>query len=240
MIPLGVLAGSQIAGSSWTPADLANLKGWWDAGDASTFTYSSGVLVSQWADKSGQGRHLAQGDTASQPSRNGTINSRTSVVFDGTSDLLSTTTFTAPATPSTLLLVGRNTASSDQRNAFMSATDGADNPHARIFRTTGGTIDIYNGAFLSTSISWGTTAAHSIVGVFNHTSSKIAADSGTWTTGDAGPLVFGNRWMMGAYRNGASEFWQGDICEVVHVEAALSDADRDAWFNYCSTKWGTP
>ena len=46
------------AGGFTDPTDLPNLVGWWDAADASTFTYSSGVVVSQWADKSGTGHHL--------------------------------------------------------------------------------------------------------------------------------------------------------------------------------------
>lgn len=63
------------------PTNVPNLAIWLDADDASTFTYSSGVLVSQWNDKSGNGRHMFQAVVAAQPSRSGVINGRSSVAF---------------------------------------------------------------------------------------------------------------------------------------------------------------
>ena len=60
----------------------------------------------------------------------------------------------------------------------------------RIFRTTGGTIDIYQGAFLSTGVAWGTTNAHLVSAVFNGSSSSIAVDAATPVTGTAGTITF--------------------------------------------------
>jgi hypothetical protein len=57
---------------AFTPASLPGLVAWYDAQDAASFTYSSGSVVSQWADKSGAAHHLANADTASQPSRSTT------------------------------------------------------------------------------------------------------------------------------------------------------------------------
>lgn len=34
------------------PAQIPNLSAWWDASDESTFTYTSGITVSSWTDKS--------------------------------------------------------------------------------------------------------------------------------------------------------------------------------------------
>jgi hypothetical protein len=69
--------------AKWFPASpipLTGLTSWWDADDASTFSYSSGALVSEWRDKVGT-CHLAQATTTSQPSRSGTQNGKTTVVF---------------------------------------------------------------------------------------------------------------------------------------------------------------
>ena len=53
--------------AAWTPADLpAGLTLWLDAADASTVTLN-GSTVSQWNDRSGNGRHLAQGTASRQP-----------------------------------------------------------------------------------------------------------------------------------------------------------------------------
>ena len=63
------------ASGSFAPTDISGLRLWLDASDASTFTYSSGVIVSRWADKSGNANHANQSTGSLQPSRTGTINS---------------------------------------------------------------------------------------------------------------------------------------------------------------------
>ena len=74
------------------PIPTTSLQLWLDADDASTFSYSSGALVSQWRDKSGRGTHLAQGTEYRQPSRSGTRNGRTTVMFDGSRAVTATPT----------------------------------------------------------------------------------------------------------------------------------------------------
>lgn len=50
---------------SWTPSQLASVRGWWDADDASTTTLS-GASVTQWRDKSGNGIHADSAGSAPQ------------------------------------------------------------------------------------------------------------------------------------------------------------------------------
>lgn len=220
--------------AAWTPASLTGLAAWWDASDATTFTYSSGSVVSQWRDKSGNARHLSQATTTDQPSRTGTINGKSAVLFDGTSDYMASTAYT-PTKPTTLLAIARNTAASGQRDLIVSS-----NPEGRICRTSGGTIDTYQGSFLSTGVSWGTTNAHSVAVTLNGASSKIAADSGAWALGDAGSSAFGtNGWHVGKFSSSLVEYWQGEICEIIHVNAAISDADKASFMAYAAAKWGT-
>jgi len=71
------------ADSAWTPLELSPAL-WLDASDASTITESGG-LVSQWDDKSGNGRHVEQLTGASQPAYNGTTKA---IEFDGLDDYL--------------------------------------------------------------------------------------------------------------------------------------------------------
>jgi hypothetical protein len=61
------------------PSSLSGLAVWLDADEASTFSYSSGTLISQWRDKSPRGNHVAQATPANQPSRSGSQNGRTTV-----------------------------------------------------------------------------------------------------------------------------------------------------------------
>jgi hypothetical protein len=56
-----------VAGPSWTPAELgADLALWLDADDADTITLN-GSNVAQWNDKSGNGNHVSNGTSSTQP-----------------------------------------------------------------------------------------------------------------------------------------------------------------------------
>ena len=63
---LGIVASAR-RDTSFSVLALPSLTGWWDADDASTFTYSSGVVVSQWSDKSGGANHLSVIDGTAPP-----------------------------------------------------------------------------------------------------------------------------------------------------------------------------
>ena len=71
----------------WTPADLgAALALWLDASDATTVTESGG-FVSQWDDKSGNGRDFTQGVAGTEPAYSlASINGLNTLSFDGTDD----------------------------------------------------------------------------------------------------------------------------------------------------------
>ena len=76
------------AGRPWTPANITTAL-WLDAADASTITTVSGA-VSQWNDKSENGRNATQGTAGNRPAYSSTgFNSRPGVSFDGTDDFMS-------------------------------------------------------------------------------------------------------------------------------------------------------
>ena len=52
--------------SGFNPQQIANITAWWDASDASTITLNA-TTVSEWRDKTGNGRHLMQGTALNQP-----------------------------------------------------------------------------------------------------------------------------------------------------------------------------
>jgi hypothetical protein len=66
-IALGILSAAGVSEGGWTPAELTNLAAWYDASDAATITSMSN-LVSQWNDKSANGKNLVQASSGSQPS----------------------------------------------------------------------------------------------------------------------------------------------------------------------------
>jgi len=75
----------------FTPLDLAPAL-WLDASDTATITAASGS-VSQWDDKSGNGRNVTQGTAAAQPTTGAaTLNGLNVLSFDGGDRLISSVT----------------------------------------------------------------------------------------------------------------------------------------------------
>lgn len=70
-------------GGAFSPTDVRNLVGWWDASDAATITAVGGA-VSQWNDKSGSNYHVTQSTAGNKPTTGTrTINGLNTLDFDG-------------------------------------------------------------------------------------------------------------------------------------------------------------
>lgn len=83
----------QFTGNPTAPTSpVAGYHLWLDADNAASFTYSSGSVVSQWTDRSANAFTFTTPlGTSNQPSRTGTQNSKSTVVFDGSNDYLKST-----------------------------------------------------------------------------------------------------------------------------------------------------
>lgn len=91
----------------WTPAVIQTAL-WLDANDTSTITLN-GSTVSQWNDKSGNGRHVSQGTAADQPAyQSNALNSKPGVVA-GASDFLDSATNWTAGINTSWFLVGKRT-----------------------------------------------------------------------------------------------------------------------------------
>jgi hypothetical protein len=75
--------------SLWTPTQLSSsLALWLDASDSGTITLN-GSTVSQWSDKSGNGKHAVQATSNKQPAYNSSLlNNLGGLVYDGSDDCL--------------------------------------------------------------------------------------------------------------------------------------------------------
>jgi hypothetical protein len=239
--------GAKPAVATFTPTDLANLSIWFDASDASSFTYSSGVVVSQWNDKSGNARHASQANTGFQPSRNGTVNGLTTVVFDGTSDrftIANQTTITTGTAWSVFAVVKPSSlsgarliidADSSPRVAQFLRTNGTA-AESIAFNTGGSAFNDGAGATLSTGTAYQITSVctgTAIEAWVDNSSNGSTAVTGTVrTTSGLTAAELGN----GA---GGSAWWAGDICEVILYDRALNSTDRQTVQSYLKNKWGT-
>ncbi|MFM6187855.1 MAG: hypothetical protein ACKPEQ_31335, partial [Dolichospermum sp.] len=85
---LNAIGNVRRGGAAWTPAQIPTAL-WLDAADASTITLN-GSTVSQWNDKSGNGRNATQATASLQPAYNATgINGKPALVADA-NDFLAT------------------------------------------------------------------------------------------------------------------------------------------------------
>jgi hypothetical protein len=112
-------------GLSFAPGQDAGLFGWWDADDAATLT--GAPAVAQWADRSGQGAALVQGNAALRPAT-GTrsLNGRNVLDFPGTASL-GATGFALPASGDFALhMVATIDAVTDQFQSLVSMDAAAD------------------------------------------------------------------------------------------------------------------
>jgi hypothetical protein len=229
---------------SWAPSDLTDLFLWYDADDADTFSFSSGTTVSEWRDKSGNARHL----TAGSAERTGSINSKTTVVFNGNGHYLSANIGLSGAItkPFTILAVARCSLTTPfQRDlaGFISGGNGTKVGDGRIYRQAGNAIAIFQGGVI-TNGTWG-TSLRSTVAYFNGANSGLSVDGGAFTTGNAGSGNAAGIFRVGHYGTGNSltpsspfEYWVGDVCEIAVMEAQITNDELTSWTSYVTEKWG--
>jgi hypothetical protein len=235
----------------WTPALLRPAL-WMDAADQSTITTATGI--SEWRDKSGNGRHFTQSVAARQPGYNTTgINGLGTIAFDGSVKALQRTPEAwAFQYPVTSFIVFRATAFNGSYNSLFEfytvsgqATAGWSDligPASRsaIYATnTVGTQNFYDGTGLLTYIANRTyifTGIHqnnSLVGLRNGNADGSNSGSYTLRTNlGTSPLYIGSSPLFSRYTN-----WQiGEV--IITNNAALSVPDRLKIEGYLAWKWG--
>ena len=236
----------------WTP-DLVRPALWLDAADASTVSVATGV--SEWRDKSGNGRHFTQTTTANQPAYNPNgINGLGSIAYDATNDALQR----APEAwafqyPITAFIVFRAAAFTNPgyNSLFECFTiNGAtaagwtclikNNGRSAIYSTSIiGTQPNYDGTGVATYVTNQTyiftsvIQNNSLVGLQNGNTDGSNTGSYTLRTNlGTLPLYIGSSPSFSRYTN-----WQiGEA--IITNNAALSTSDRLKAEAYLAWKWG--
>jgi hypothetical protein len=237
---LHVLAASGV--TAWTPAALANLAAWYDASDAGSFTFSSGTVVAQWADLSGNGRHLTQATTGFQPSRSGTLNGLPAVVFDGADDALNYSTDVAWGTRHSMAIVSTPSTGTDDYILRLRTVASGEFAFISKYSSrsyefyTAGAIGITRTILGSASLTGhnalvvsrdGTTVTPTVNGA---TQTTVTVGASTMTT----PIYVANLGQSNVNNGGIT------VGEIVLTASALSGGDLTNLSAYLRTKWGTP
>lgn len=224
--------------TSFSPLDLSPAL-WLDASDTSTITSSSGA-VSQWNDKSTNGRNLTQATAISQPTTgSSTLNGLNVIVFDGTADFMDSGTVTLTGRQFHLIVIKTNsnakapaisnTGTTTEATVFQS---GSSSPLNRwgAYRAGTGTVVIQ-----STTTSSAANTAYVLTCDFNASSSKLRINGVEVASGTVGTNNT-NNFRLG--RNPATAYSGGAIAEVVIVSGSLSATDVSNWETYAAAKWG--
>ena len=222
---------------TWTPTSLgSSLALWLDAGDATTLN-SSGGLVSEWRDKSGNSRHATQVDVNSQPSTNGS-----GLTFDNSNKFM-----TGAMSPNTMATSVQVTM------VFTRACCGKNGYDSHPFTLTSNNYptpyDGYNDSLLvggPTGSYWGDSGFANISNLTTRSllsTSMSATKVAQYLNGNIQKSVEGNfpyQQVPSIYyvatRDDRYTHFTGEINEIV-VTSELSSANRANLEAYLGSKW---
>jgi hypothetical protein len=234
----------------FNPTLVSGLTGWYDATNVSSFTFSSGTVVSQWNDLSSSGRNITQGTVANQPTRNTTMgsNALSALTFDGTNDVLTVTGLTSysgsmaifvaadadnAASFGTLVDIRSGTDSNPIQSLQGFSTDGIfarrRNDAATLVTATANTTRVIN---IYTYWYDGTNLVYRVNGYqMSSTASSGAGTTNSVTVGTGrwggGPPVFGT----------FTGYFNGKIGEICIYQSTLTSVNVAQIEQYLLTKW---
>lgn len=221
-------------------APISGYELWLDSSDASKFTYSSGTVISRWTDKSANAYAFEPPGTTYAPSRNGTQNSKSTVVFDGVDDLLTCTSspsvwkFLHDGTQSTVFVVYKDT-----------DTDNTSSEDFAILDTTGyefsGVTAAYPGYTLSTSTWYYSTTSTWFVNADGEINSGVIASGQTYPSRvyTSGNIPSANRNTWNVHSNLI------DLTNATSGQKMTTYNSRGSYPDYANTavtlyNWSTP
>ena len=234
---------------AWSPAQLASTACWLDASDTATITLVSGTNVSEWRDKSGNGRHATQATSANQPTY--TSNSQNGygiISFDGGTDNLdisSTTLITSgnsnfgvfvaykPKTATGYGSILANYPAGNFELLFGSQTRGAYIAPWGLYNNASLDLDSDNYTQNANSFISCVRTSGSVVGYTNGTTKNTVANTQSVYTGANTASV----WTLGA-NTVNSELALMDLYEFIVIDGTVSTDTRQKTEGYLAHKWG--
>jgi hypothetical protein len=220
----------------WTPVYLAGKALWLDASDGTTITLN-GSTVSQWNDKSGNGRNAIQTTAARQPAyTSGWRNGLPGVSFTAANQNWMSSSLSASSASETIVAV-LSQGGSDTRSVIGANADGG----REIRFATDTTLNFLRQAQAGLATSGTMPSGPGFVMGFTYNSSTTTFYSNgavSGTPASVNPnLVAGRTSTIGSF--GTSwDFLTGTIGEFVVCSSVLSTADRQKLEGYLAWKWG--
>jgi hypothetical protein len=235
-------------GELWTPANITT-ELWFDAADSSTITLN-GSAVAQWADKSGNARHINATGTQ-QPAYNATgLNSAGLITFDGSNDILSTTAAGCNGvTNCSMFTVMRYIAVNGEDITIAINRANPPNPTYGLgryyYRNNGSSYQgfgTWSQDVVSSSIAVDTGGSHHVFGAVQSGLNVDICRDGiaaayTIPTGGSKPINT-NDFSLGGTLNSANYYANVSMAETVIFYSAIDSTTRQKIEGYLAHKWG--
>jgi hypothetical protein len=245
-------------GVAWTPSRLGTLALWLDAKDTSTITLN-GSTVSQWSDKSGNGRHASQAIADKRPSYGRSMNGITLVNFDGSNDNFNLPDNALPSGGqayhfSVVMMI--DTLKPGTGNGMIGGGNygGSNIKKANAFRTQkenegSGLVNYWWGCDRNTNLGnaiptntatmvatqWEASSSDSIYRDGSIVPSSVSCPTPTTSTRSGKDTGTTNN-TIGTTNTG--EYFDGPMAEIVVLSDALTTSDRESLEGYLAHKWG--
>jgi hypothetical protein len=221
----------------WNPSMITTAL-WLDAADTSTVTTVSGA-VSQWNDKSGNGRNATE--ATNRPAlTSSALNGKNAVTFDGTNDLLTINSSFLATTNLLIACVAKENNGGfggiiTSKSGNLSDGSPALNINSsRVYEFDPGAISPITST--TTGVAWRLIAGQ----ILSATSSLIAIDGTTEATSSSA-VSFASTdptTVLGKYRVGDLNFGAFNLAEIVVLTAGSTLGSRQKLEGYLAHKWG--
>ena len=229
---------------TWSPAALSP-AGWYVA--SPTDVVQSGQGVSEWTDRSGNGRHVMQSAPSYQPQlvTNGWNGNKPAMSFDGHHFFRRDGWTGSPAgneSAFTVLAVLKSTANQESGIAAWWNMERYDHLWTRLTPTGAAAVtrndDINGQQVLTTPPSSVGTERHVVVWRYSAGDLRIMVD-GTPTFSSQTPIrpLTLETFLIGANSYWPTDMFRGQIAELVVVPSSLSDLDIGKFRTYAQQKW---
>lgn len=234
------------------PLSVPNILAWYDLSDAlqmatsnaGTGAVTSGSTVGYVADKSGNGWNLTQGTANNRPTWNGSLNGATVLTFDGTNDVLSSSTsWTLTGDPSWTLFAVHSRAATNSGFPLSWGTRVAGN--VSVSDDIVGRWGVAGANYVQTTVNSSTNTAQlvSATKIPGRAHLCVTYRSGVYSVGSFSGMtvnlgsVAAASFNIGLAVSGPS-YHNGTIAEALVYSRALTDAEHRNVCVWLGARWG--
>lgn len=223
----------------WTPEEI-DTRAWYDAADLDTIISTSGS-VSQWDNKSG-GNNLTQGDSNRRPTTGArTLNGLNGIDFDGT-ERIDSSAFSLDTTDMTVIALYEYDVVTASDRVLSIRRNNISEGQNDVFTYNGGDRLGYRYP-INDTVSGRTTTTDPVLNAYVTSGTD---DQRLHTDGALTPYIekdtidtFVSQLIVVGGSGQANQYdFDGAVYEIVILDSAISDADRQKMEGYLAWKWG--